>query len=109
LLLVKNMLLLRRFGLRFRLLLLLHLEEAEPEDVAERGAGCGLEELAVAAEHAQHVLQRTSAPASSPAIPSRLPRLVRQSRLVPTPPRRLRRPLVLPAAAGHGAKHGRPQ
>lgn len=46
-------------GLRSRLLLLLPLlllEEAEPEDVAERGAGGGLQELAVAAEHAQHLV-----------------------------------------------------
>jgi hypothetical protein len=33
------------------LLLLLLLEEAEPEDVAERGADGGLDEFAVAAEH----------------------------------------------------------
>jgi hypothetical protein len=31
--------------------------EAEPQDVAERGAGGGLEELAVAVEHSQHMVQ----------------------------------------------------
>uniref|UniRef100_A0A0A9D1D9 Secreted protein n=1 Tax=Arundo donax TaxID=35708 RepID=A0A0A9D1D9_ARUDO len=78
LLLLQHRLLLRRFRLGFRLLpLLLLLEEAEPEDVAERRAGGGLEELAVAAEHAQHLVQRSAAPTSSDPIPARLPRLVR--------------------------------
>lgn len=81
------LLLLRRFGFRFWLLppplLLLLLEEAEPEDVAEGGAGCRLEELAVAAEHSEHLVQRPSS-SSSATIPARLPpRLVRQSLLVP--------------------------
>lgn len=110
------LLLLRRFGFRFWLLppplLLLLLEEAEPEDVAEGGAGCRLEELAVAAEHSEHLVQRPSS-SSSATIPARLPpRLVRQSLLVPAPPRPLlrRRPLVVTAAARHGAdgQHGGP-
>lgn len=99
--------------LRFRLLpLLLLLEEAEPEDVVERAAGGRLEELAVAAEHAQHLVQG-STPSSSPPISARLPRLVRQALLVPAPPRPLlpRRPLVVAnAAAPHVAygQHGGP-
>jgi hypothetical protein len=69
LLLLKN-LLLRRFGLRFRLLaLLLLLKEAEPEDVEEWGAGGGLEELAVKAEYTQHLVQCTSAPLRRPPLP----------------------------------------
>lgn len=92
------------------LLPLLLLQETEPEDVAgRRWWPAGLEELAVAAEHAQHLVRhRRRRPR---LVPARLPRLARRDAwLVAVPPRPLRQLVLVPAATRDATvQHGRPQ